>query len=145
MLARWGYRAPSVWSEMSRLSREIDRFFGESKATPGVGVFPPLNLYDDGESLVLRAEVPGIDPNDLEISATTNSITVKGERKSKETDAAASFHRKERGHGTFSRSINLSQEINPDKVQASYKLGVLELMLPKAEAALPRRVEVMSS
>jgi len=144
MLARWGYRAPSVWSEMSRLTREMDRLFGEARATSRAGVFPPLNLYDDGESLLVRAEVPGIDPRDLEINATTNALTIKGERKLSETDEEASFHRRERGHGTFSRSINLPQEIDPGKVKASYKLGVLEIMLPKAEEAKPRKIEIAS-
>lgn len=144
MLTRWGYRAPNIWSEMSRLSREMDRLFGEAKATSSPGVFPPLNLYDDGESIVVRAEVPGIEPKDLEISATMNALTIKGERKPSEADARASIHRRERNHGTFRRSLNLPQEINPDKVHASYKLGVLEIMLPKAEEAKPRKIAVKS-
>lgn len=144
MLTRWGYRAPSVWNEMSRLSREMDRLFGEARSTSGSGVFPPLNLYDDGESLVVRAEVPGIDPSDLELSATMNSLTIKGERKRPDFDDKASVHRRERSHGTFSRSVNLPQEIEPDKVQASYKLGVLEVMLPKAEEAKPRKIAIGS-
>lgn len=144
MLTRWGYRAPSVWSEMSRLTREMDRLFGEARATSRAGVFPPLNLYDDGESLLARTEIPGIDPEDLEINATANALTIKGERKRSETDEKASFHRRERGNGTFSRSINLPQEIDPGKVKASYRLGVLEIMLPKAEEAKPRKVEIAS-
>ena len=144
MLARWGYTAPSVWSEMSRLSREMDKLFGETKTASRAGVFPPLNVYDEGESLVVRTEIPGIDPNDLELNATVNALTTKGERKRPEAIDGASFHRRERGHGTFSRSINLPQEINPEKVQASYKLGVLEVMLPKAEAAKPRKIEIQS-
>jgi HSP20 family protein len=142
MLARWGYRAPSVWSEMSRLTREMDRLFGEAKTVSGAGVFPPLNLYDDGESLVVRAEVPGFDPTDLEINATVNALSIKGERKRDETSEKASFHRRERGHGQFSRSINLPEEIDPAKVRASCKLGVLEILLPKAEEAKPRKIQI---
>jgi len=144
MLARWGYRAPSVWSEMSRLTREIDRLFGETSAVSRAGVFPPLNVYDDGESLIVRTEIPGIDPKDLALNATVNALTIKGERKRPEVNEAASFHRRERGHGTFSRSINLPQAIDPNKVQASYKLGVLEVLLPKAEAERPRKIEIQS-
>ncbi|MDJ0762059.1 MAG: Hsp20/alpha crystallin family protein [Myxococcota bacterium] len=144
MLVRWGSGVPSVWSEMSRLSREMDRLFGEAKATSRAGVFPPLNLFDDGESLVVRTEVPSIDPKDLEINATANTLSIKGERKRPKANEAASFHRRERGYGTFSRSIDLPQEINPGKVQASYKLGVLEIMLPKAEEARPRKIEIQS-
>lgn len=144
MLVRWGYEAPSVWSEMSRLSKEMSRLFGETRPFSRTGVFPPLNLYDDGESLIVRSEIPGIDPKDLEISATMNALTVKGERKHPEIDAKASFHRRERGHGTFSRSINLPQEVDPDKIHASYENGVLEVRLPKAEAAKPRKIEIHS-
>lgn len=144
MLTRWGYGAPGIWSEMSRLSRELDRLFGESQATSRAGVFPPLNLYDDGESLIVRSEVPGIDPGDLEINATLNALSIKGERKRPDIDDKASFHRKERGYGTFSRTINLPQEIDPNKVQANYKLGVLEVLLPKAEATKPAKIEIKS-
>lgn len=144
MLSRWSYRAPSMWSEMSRLNREMDRLLSGTQSVSRAGVFPPLNLYDDGESIVIRAEVPGVDPKELEINATVNSLTIKGERKRPDIDEKASFHRRERDHGTFSRSINLPQEIDPGKVQASYNLGVLEVLLPKAEETKPRKIEVKS-
>lgn len=144
MLTRWGYRAPNMWSEMSRLSREMDRLFGEAGTISRAGAFPPINLYDDGESLVVRAEVPGIDPKEMEINATMNSLTIKGERKRSYEDESAGVHRRERGHGTFSRSISLPQDIDPDKVQASYKLGVLEVLLPKAEDSKPRKIKIKS-
>lgn len=144
MLVRWGSGVPSVWNEMSRLSREMERLFGEARSASQSGVFPPLNIYDDGESLVVKAEIPGIDPANLDINATTNSLTVKGERKRPEADDKASFHRRERSYGTFSRSVNLPQEINPEKVYAGYKLGVLEIVLPKAEETKPRKIEIQS-
>ena len=144
MLTRWSYSAPSVWSEISRLSREMDRLLRETSGVSRAGVFPPLNVYDDGESLIVHAEIPGIDPNDLELNATVNALTIKGERKTPKTDEKASFHRRERGHGIFSRTINLPQEIDPTKVQATCKLGVLEVLLPKAEATKPRKIEIQS-
>jgi len=129
---------------MSRLSREMERLFGEGRSHSRAGVFPPLNVYDDGESLIVRTEIPGIDPKDMELNATVNALTIKGERNRPETDAKASFHRRERGHGTFRRSISLPQEVDSDKVQASYKNGVLEVLLPKAEAARQRKIEIQS-
>lgn len=143
MLARFGYR-PSVWNEMSRLSREMDRVFGGASTTSRAGVFPPLNIYDDGESLVVRAEIPGVDPADLDINATLNSLSIKGERKLPGTDEKSSFHRRERGYGTFNRSFTLPQEIDPDKVLASYKDGILQLILPKAESAKPRKISIQA-
>ena len=143
-MTRWGYSAPDLWSEMSRLSREMDQMFGGATGVSRAGVFPPLNVYDDGESLVVQAEIPGMDPKHLEVDATVNALTIKGERKRPELDEKASFHRRERSYGTFSRSISLPQAINTKKVQASYKLGVLEVILPKAEEAKPRKVKIKS-
>lgn len=144
MLARRGYEVPDIWSQMDRLSREMDQLFGRTRGTAQVGVYPALNLYDDGESIVVRAEVPGMDPQELEINATGRALTIAGERKRPAVDEQASAHRRERGYGKFRRAISLPQEIDPDKVQASYKLGVLEVIMPKAEAAKPRKIEVTS-
>ena len=144
MLARWGYGLPDVWSQMDRMGREMDQLFGRTQSSARVGVYPALNLFDDGESIVLRAEVPGMDPKELEINATGKALTIVGERKRPEVDEQASAHRRERGYGKFRRAISLPQEIDPDKVQANYKLGVLEVIMPKAEAAKPRKIEVAS-
>lgn len=142
MLARWGYRRPDAWDELLRLSRELDRRGGRRATTARTGVFPPFNMYDDGESLVVRAEIPGADPADLEIRATNNALTIKGERKVPPRNEKESSHRRERGFGTFNRTFTLPYEIDSNKVMASYKLGVLEVILPKAEALKPRKVEV---
>lgn len=144
MLARWGYGLPEVWSRMDRMSREMDRLFGRTRSAAQVGVYPALNLFDDGECIVLRAEVPGMDAEELEINATGKALTIVGERKRPATDDQANAHRRERGYGRFRRAITLPQEIDPDKVRASYKLGVLEVIMPKAEAAKPRKIEVAS-
>lgn len=144
MLARLGYRAPDVWSEFARLSREMDQLFGDTRAVSKAGVFPSLNLYDDGNHLIVRAEMPGVDTKDLEVDATAKVLTISGERKRPGFEERASFHRQEREYGTFSRSISLPEDIDPDKVKATYKLGVLELTLPKAEAAKPRKIKIKS-
>lgn len=142
MLTKWNNGLPEIWGEMSRLSREMNRLFGESDLTSTTGVFPPLNLHDDGDNLIIHTEIPGIDPDDLEIKATGRSVTIKGERKASAVDEGASYHRRERSCGTFSRSVNLPQVIDANKIVASYKLGVLELTLPKAEEAKPRKVSI---
>ncbi|MCP4602973.1 MAG: Hsp20/alpha crystallin family protein [Proteobacteria bacterium] len=142
MLIRRGYRFGDMWDEMSRLNREMNRVFSGTAHGTRAGVYPPLNVYDDGESFVVRAEIPGIDPNDIEVHATANALTLKGERKREESDDKSSFHRREREHGGFSRSLNLAQPINPDKIQANYKLGVLEVILPKTDEAKPRKIGI---
>ncbi len=144
MLIRRGYHVRNLWDEMARLNREMSRHFSGVQSGSSPGIYPPLNVYDDGESLVVRAEIPGIDPNDLEVSATGDSLTVKGERKREKGDEGTSYHRREREHGVFSRTLSLAQPINPDKIQASYKLGILQVVLPKADEAKPRTIEIAS-
>jgi len=145
MLARCGYHVPSLWREMNRLSQEMNRWFGEPSSSQCSGVFPPLNVYDDGESIVVRADIPGVDPKSIEVNAAMRSLTIKGERPKQTGDEKQSFHRRERGCGAFSRSLTLPQEINPDKVRAEYRLGVLEVVLPKSEEVKPRKIDVLQA
>ena len=144
MLAKWGYRFPDVWSEMDRMSREMDRLYGRARHGARGGVYPALNLFDDGERIVLRAEVPGMDAAALEINATSKVLTIAGERRRPAVDEQANAHRLERGYGQFRRAISLPQEIDPDQVRARYELGVLEVTMPKAAAAKPRKIQVAS-
>ncbi len=142
MILRRGYHFGDLWDEMSKLNRELHHSTRQTHRTRRAGVYPHVNVYDDGEAFVVRAEIPGVDPKTLEVQATYNSLTLKGERKRSEQDEAASFHRREREYGSFSRSLNLEQPVNSDKVQASYKLGVLEIVLPKADEAKPRKIGI---
>lgn len=142
MLAKWGYRVPDFFNEMGRFNKELSRWFGEESTLPCCGVFPPLNVYDDGESIIVRAEIPGMDPKSIEINAASRSLTIQGERPRPHGNEKQSFHRKERGYGKFSRSLTLQREINPDKVRAEYLLGILEIVLPKSEETKPRKIEI---
>ena len=129
--------------EMAQWSREMNHLLNEVPDQPAsCGVFPPINLYDRGEALMLRSEIPGIDPSTLDIQATATSLTVKGERNPGEQPAGRSYHRRERDHGKFSRTLSLPTQINPDKVHATYRHGVLELILPKADEARARKISV---
>ncbi len=145
MLTRWGYRVPDFWGEMNRLSREMNRVFGGEDGCETCGVFPPLNVYDDGESIVVRAEIPGVDPKSIEVNAAGRSLTIKGERPRSVGNEKQSFHRRERSNGQFSRSLTLPQEVNPDKVRAEYRLGILEVLLPKAEYVKPSKIVVLQA
>lgn len=139
-----GFRSRDIFEEMNRLNRQMNQLFGNAQTRSPLAsdVFPPLNIYDDGESFFIRAEMPGIDPDRLEVHATTEALTIKGERPRVEPHEGASYHRRERDHGRFNRSITLPQPVNPDKIIANYKLGVLDIMLPRAEEAKPRRVQI---
>lgn len=147
LAARW--EPGGIWTEMNRLREEMDRLFGRSGAGDGSrlfsqGVFPPLNLWEDNDYLFVEAELPGFELNELEITVSgDNQLSIKGERKQPEAKGGT-WHRLERGYGTFSRLVELPEHVDPDKVVAEFKQGVLTIQLPKREEAKPRRIEVKS-
>ncbi len=108
----------------------------------GFAVYPALNLWEDEGHLYVEAELPGLELSDLEMYVTAqNQLTIKGERKAPAMESST-WHRQERGHGSFSRMIDLPGDVNADKVSAEFKHGVLTVTLPKAEKAKPRRISV---
>jgi HSP20 family protein len=132
-----------------RLRDEIDRLFNEVvESTAGTAFaplarrgFPQINLWEDGENLYAEAEVPGLKMENLEVSVLADELTIKGSRPSDEREGV-NYHRRERGTGEFCRTVRLPVEIDPDKVQAALRDGVLTITLPKVAACLPRRIEV---
>jgi HSP20 family protein len=139
MLGWREHRFEDLFGELAWMNRMFDRFHRFER---DASVFPPMNVYDDGESFAVRAEIPGIDPKDLEIQATARALKIRGERKAAGGDEKVSYHRRERDHGYFNRSLSLPQPIDPDKIVASYKDGVLEVVLPKADEVRARRIQV---
>jgi HSP20 family protein len=140
LTGRWNLRVPYV-----DLRREIDRLFdtftgGDGGATRA-RVFPPVNIWEEGDNLFVEAELPGVSREDLEISAAGNELTLRG-RRSAPQDENLTYHRQERGFGEFTRVITLPAEVDANKVEASLKDGVLLLTLPKAEAAKARKIKV---
>lgn len=103
--------------------------------------FPALNVWEDGERFYVEAEVPGMKIEDIEVLVMGNEITIKGERKESAGDNVA-FHRRERGVGTFSRTLRLPAEVDAGKVEAAMNFGVLTITLPKAERAKARKIDV---
>jgi HSP20 family protein len=134
-----------MWSEMNRLRNELDRLFtGNGMRRFAASVYPPVNLWEDDDNLYLEAELPGLDLDGLEILVTGDvQLSLKGERNQPEVQQGT-WHRQERGYGSFSRVIELPQYVDADKVSAQFKLGVLTLTMPKKEEAKARRIEVKS-
>lgn len=133
------------WSEMNRLSRELDRVFSRGGtglgSALGVGVFPALNLWEDRDNLYAEAELPGFCMDDVEIYVTGNQLTIKGERRPPDNEGGT-WLRRERGFRKFSRMVELPGDVDGGKVSAEFKLGVLNITLPKCEAAKPRRIAI---
>lgn len=145
MVARWEPFG-DLWSEMDRLRGEMDRLFGRAGVRDGrrlaTGVYPPVNLWEDENNLIMESELPGMDLNDLEIYVNAgNQLSIKGQRKQPSAEQGT-WHRQERGYGGFSRLFDLPTEVNAEQIQAEFKDGVLTITMPKSEAVKPRRIEV---
>jgi HSP20 family protein len=118
---------------------------GRFLAEPFAGVFPLVNVTEDKDRFLVRAELPGIKPNELEISVAGNNLSISGERKLELQDAGAQYHRREREAGQFSRVISLPAPIDADKVEAHSAEGILTIVLPKAEIAKPKQIAIKTS
>jgi HSP20 family protein len=135
-----------MWKEMNRLQREMNRLFSFNYGSDGwpslAGSFPALNIWQDEGTVYAEAELPGMELNDLEIFVTGgNQLTIKGERKQPKLEKGT-WHRQERGFGSFARVVNLPVDVNPDRVEAKLVNGVLAIRMPKSEAAKPRKIVV---
>jgi HSP20 family protein len=128
-----------VRREMLRL---LDTVGSDTFGDVGAGVFPPMNITQDDDNFYLRAEVPGIKPNEMSISAVRNRVSLAGSREIQIEHERASYHRKERPEGSFNRTVTLPTDIDAERVDARYTDGILTLTLPKAEEAKPRQITV---
>ena len=135
-----------VWPEMNRLRAEMEhrlgRFVMNDPRRLAHSVYPPLNLWEDDNNLYVEAELPELELTDLEIFVNgDDQLSIKGERKPPEIEKA-SWHRRERGFGSFSRLMSLPQNVDAENVHAEFKNGVLTIAMPKKEESKPRRIEV---
>ncbi|MFQ5801510.1 MAG: Hsp20/alpha crystallin family protein [Candidatus Methylomirabilales bacterium] len=103
---------------------------------------PPVDIYETAESLVLRAELPGLSKEDIDIQVRDNRLTLKGERRHEKEVKQENYLRVERAYGAFQRAFALPMDIQPDKIRAAFKDGVLEVNIPKAETAKPKHIKV---
>lgn len=106
---------------------------------------PALDMYEDEDKVFVKAELPGMTDKDIDVSILDNTLTIKGEKKKEEEKKEESYHRVERMYGAFQRSVVLPTHVDPNKVKASFKNGVLEIEMPKKEEAKPKQVKVSVS
>jgi len=142
----WGFRR-DLSSELDQIFRDLGRLVVESpRASRSIdrpaGVYPLMNVSQDGENYYVRSEIPGVKSEELEVSVTGRGLTVSGERTSDKESPKVNYHRKERQGGKFRRQITLPSEVNADKIQAQYRHGILMVVVPKAENAKPRKVSI---
>lgn len=135
--------------EMDRLKRDIDRLFFKlwddfrmEPVTSLTRTAPFIDITEGKDSLTINAEIPGIDPDDIDVSIFDDTLTIKGEIKRESIRENESYYRRERSHGYFTRSLQLPCKILIEQVKASYKKGILSITLPKCKAEEPKAIKI---
>jgi len=133
-----------VLREFEELQREMNRLFSAylpSTLRSPMG-YPAMNIYTNEEEALITAELPGVNPEDLELSVINDTLTIKGERKEETLPEGACCYRQERTYGNFTRSIELPFKVDANKVKAVFEKGILTVTLPRAEEDKPKKIAV---
>lgn len=148
---------PPAFETMSRLERDMERMFHEFWRRPFLSLWdhelswpgrmpslqmPAMDVYEDKDEVVVKAEVPGLSKEDLDVTLTESTLTLKGEKKQEEEVKEKNFYRNERSTGSFVRTIDLPTDVKTDQTKATFKNGVLEIRLPKTEEAKRKLIKV---
>ena len=138
--------------EVARLRNEMDRLWDDYFG-PGRRALQPLeeawlpavDVAESPDKITVKAEIPGMEAKDIEISMVGDTLTIKGEKKAEREQKEENYHLVERSYGSFSRAMKLPALVDPDKVEATYKNGVLTVALPKKEEVKPKAIEIKAS
>jgi len=144
-LVRW-----NPWSEMSILQNRLNSFFYEPFFRSGreddqfsMGSwYPAVDMFENDDKIVIKAELPGVDKKDISVDVKDRVLTLSGERNYDHEVKEENYYRRERACGKFKRAFNLPADVDPDKIKADFKDGVLKVELPKPEAQKPKRITV---
>ena len=136
-------RVSDPFSEMQRLQREMNRLFSHAGGRLGHD-YPAINVLVGQNDAVLTCELPGIDPEKMDISVTGDVITLSGSREPEKIKEGETYHRQERVHGRFTRTLQLPFSIDAGKVDAKYERGILNITLPRAEEDKPKKISIKS-
>ena len=134
------------WAEFERIRQgldELSRSYGEKEKERGrANVYPPLNIYEEPDRLLITAELPGVRVEELDLSIEGDTLTLQGKRDNRQSEPGVSYHRREIESGSFSRAIALPVKVDTERVAAKFTNGVLTITLMKAAAATPRQIKV---
>lgn len=155
MLARWEpfqgiRRRGNLFGDLTEMQEEMNRFFddffGEHQTQMAQGQWlPSVDVSETDSELVVRAELPGMTHDDIEVNLQDNVLTLKGEKKQDKKEEKESYHCLERSYGSFSRSFSLPTGVRADQITATFKDGVLVVSLPKAEEVKPKKISISAS
>jgi HSP20 family protein len=137
-VSRW-----DPFQDLLAIQDEMNRFFGRARRGQAGRVWAPaLDISERKDAYVVSVEVPGVKPEDLDITLEDGLLTIQGERQFASESSEEQFHRVERRYGSFRRSITLPSQVQADAIEASFDNGVLEVLVPKAEEAKPKKITV---
>ena len=139
-IVRWSPARELAGMEIDRLNRMFADLYGDAF---GQAWIPPVDIYEtEDHEVVLKAELPDLKREDIQLTFENGVLTVKGERKLEQEVSRESYHRNERHYGTFSRSFTLPNTIDTSRISAAYKEGVLTVRMPQREEAKPKQIDV---
>lgn len=140
---RWTVSADfkNLQNQLHRLFEPLSRVASDEDLVSGTWV-PPVDVAETQEHILVRAEVPGMKQEDIQIEFENGLLTLRGERKLDKSDVGVTYHRVERTYGNFSRSFTLPRTVDPEKISAAYRDGVLEIVVPKKEEAKPKQIRI---
>lgn len=154
-ITRWKpERELSTWSpfrDLLNMQKELGRVFDglftdyDTEGSFAATWAPRVDVVERKDSYVIKAELPGVDKNDVKITLQENVLTIRGEKKQEKEEKDSNMHRIERSYGAFERSFSLPTNVKGEKIDASYKDGILAITLPKVEEAKPKEIEVKVS
>jgi len=141
----------AAWSpmrEIARIEKEMEEMFGRLPSwwgDRGRGWAPAVDMIDDKDEIVLRADLPGLDEKDIEVTVQDGTLVIRGERKEEKEEKKENYYYAERSYGAFARTLMLPSGVDADKVKATFSKGVLEVRLPKAKEARGKKIEVKAA
>ena len=140
-LIRW-----EPMNEIMSLRQAMDQLFNDAYTRPvslsGVSASPAIDLYQDNDNVVVKAALPGLKAEDVEISVTADMLNLRGEYKQESEKKDATYHIREQRYGSFERSVRLPTDVQTDKAKADFEDGILTVTLPKAETVKPKMISI---
>jgi|TARA_R110000851_G_scaffold253546_2_gene405985 HSP20 family protein len=140
--------SPAQWdpfADLRQLQSQMNRMFDTGAQSSRDSSWPPVNMWLGDDSVVVTAEMPGVAQDDIDLTVRENTLIIAGKRNPPTDDEDAAWHRRERPQGDFSRSIRLPLRVDPDKVEARAKHGILEVEMGRPDAERPRKIKVKAS
>ncbi len=132
----------AMQDQMRRMLREFERGWTSSEPSTTTVWSPPVDIYETENDVVVKAELPGVDPKDVDLRIENNVLTIRAERKVDQNIKEEMYHRMECCYGTFTRTFSIPTIVDEDKIKAEFKNGILTVTLPKKEAARPKQIKI---